>query len=202
MRGMMKHPVTIGFTALLLILVYGCGKPKGIKVMRHDEPPQVGKGMEPEALKKKMEAILKSPYRQHVIEIQQHVVGRAVTKTEAGTSGFILYLDNGKWVLAYLSENEFTWKVGDGVLSEADKKLMKSAMFGDASAPLQEDVPHANERCDFGAEVSKAKGKRITGISVGERCFNFCFEGGRELDVTLRRDRSGKSAYRVYWEQW
>ena len=51
-------------------------------------------------------------------------------------------------------------------------------------------------------EVSKAVGKQITGISIGERCFNFCFDDSRELDVTLRRGPSGKLAYRVYWEQW
>lgn len=197
----MKHPVLISIILSLGIFVCGCGKSNEVEVMRHDEPPQKAKDLSLEALSK-IEAIQKSPYYQHTKELKQHVVGKVVTKTEAGTSGFVLYLDNGKWVLAHLSGNEFTWKIGDGSLAETDKKLMMSTMFGDASALIKDNVPYADQPCSFSAEVNNAVGKKITGLSYGDRCFNFCFPEGRELDVTLRQDAQNRLAYRVYWEQW
>jgi hypothetical protein len=50
--------------------------------------------------------------------------------------------------------------------------------------------------------VAKAHGRAVTGISVGERCFNFCFPDGWELDTMIVPDRSGRAALRVFFEQW
>ncbi len=169
--------------------------------LHHDKPPEPAPEV-PEEILRKLERLQASPYYAHVNSLKPLVVGRDVLKAVAGPSGFTLFLSDGRWVLCALRDNEWRWKIGSEELSEADRLLMHSAVYGDASAPLAENVPYAEEGCDFVAQVSKAIGKRIVGISVGESCFNFCFEGGRELDVTLRRDPRDKLAYRVYWEQW
>ena len=169
--------------------------------LHHDKPPEQTTGL-PQEMLRKLTELQSSPYFAYVSSLKPLVVGQEVVKAEAGTSGFTLHLNDGRWVLCALQDDKWSWKVGSGVTGEAERLLLNSGAYGDASAPLREDVPYAEERCDFGAEVSRAIGKRIAGISIGESCFNFCFEGGRELDVTLRRDPVGKLAYRVYWEQW
>jgi hypothetical protein len=156
----------------------------------------------PQGILCKLTELQASPYYTHVKSLKPLVVGRDVVRAEAGPSGFTLHFSDGNWVLCALKENEWSWKTGSEDLRAGDRSLMHSGEYGDASGPLREDVPYAQEGCDFRAEVAKAIGRKITGISIGEKCFNFCFEGGRELDVTLRRDPSGKIAYRVFWEQW
>ena len=167
---------------------------------RHDEPPQRPLEPSPDLLHR-VEELKKSPYYQYVKSLEGHVVGRTVKRTDAGSSGFILYLDNGTWVAAYLEKNEIRWKVGDDSAADAVKGLLNSPLYGNASSPLEEDVPYADEPCDFAAEVAHARGKMITTLSYGDGTFNFCFPDGRELDVNLRRDRNGRQGYRVYWEQ-
>jgi hypothetical protein len=166
----------------------------------HDEPPQKQPGLSREVARR-VEAMQKSPYYAYVKTLEEHVVGRTVQKTEAGTSGFILYLDNGTWAAEYLDKNEMRWKVGKDQPADVDKSLLNSPLYGNASAPLKEDIPYADQPCDFAAEVAHATGKKITALAFGDAAFNFCFPDGRELDVNLRRDTSGKLAYRVFWEQ-
>ena len=180
---------------------YPSGRSHDGQVMTHDAPPQIAEQVPAEVLSKgKM--LLSSAYYQHVKELNQHVVGRTVKRTAAGTSGFCLYLDNGKWVIAHLAEDGFRWKLGENTPTSVDSGLINSVSCGDASRPLGDDRPYGDQACDFSAEVNKAVGKPITGLSYGDQCFGFCFPEGRELDVTLRRDANGKQAYRVYWEQW
>jgi hypothetical protein len=169
--------------------------------LHHDNPPERA-GEVSEELLRKVEKMLASPYSAHAKSLIALVVGSDVLKAEAGPSGFALFLSDGRWVLCALRDNEWRWKIGSEEIGETDRLLMHSDAYGDASAPLTENVPYAEQGCDFIGEVSKAIGKRIVGISIGNSCFNFCFDGGRELDVTLRRDTHGKLAYRVYWEQW
>jgi hypothetical protein len=169
--------------------------------LHHDKPPEQAPEV-PDEILRKLERLQASPYYAHVNSLKPLVVGSVVLKAEAGPSGFTLFLSDSRWVLCALRDNEWRWKIGSEGICEADRHLMHSDAYGDASGPLPENVPYAEEECDFVAEVSKAIGKRIAGISVGEGCFNFCFEDGRELDVTLRQDPRGKLAYRVYWEQW
>lgn len=198
---MMKKTIIVVITLLLPFLGAGCGKTEDAQVMNHEKGPQNAQELPPEFLRK-MEEIKNSPYYKHVHSLEESVVGREILKTQAGTSGFVLYLDNQKWVMACLDEGAFRWRMGTGALGESEKAMLNSPLFGDASKPLGGNVPYADQTCDFSAEVAKAKGKQITGLSYGERSFNFCFPEKRELDVNLRQDAEGKLAYRVYWEQW
>jgi hypothetical protein len=61
---------------------------------------------------------------------------------------------------------------------------------------------YANTVCDIRSEVAKSHGHVIEGLMNGDRTFNFCFSGGRELDCTLGTAHDGKLALRVFWEQW
>jgi hypothetical protein len=167
----------------------------------HDQPPQQADEPHPEVLRK-LQELQASPYVSYVKPLKDKVAGRMVVRTEAGHSGFVLYFDDESWVLCHLEGDELRWRVGSGVMPPADQSLMTAPLFGDASLPVGDEIPYGTEPCNIAAEIANAVGQQISTLAFGERCFNFCFPNGRELEVTLLKDRQGKQAFRVYWEQW
>lgn len=89
-----------------------------------------------------------------------------------------------------------------GDLTDGEFDALVGALQGDAAAPLDVDLPYADETCDLDEEIAHAHGQAITGLAYGADCFNFCFPRGMELETWLVPARDGRKALRVFWEQW
>jgi len=171
--------------------------------MKHSEKPfQVQSSEIDDMLRAKMKAISSSSYYESVLPLKQWAVGKTVTHTRAGTSGFVLFFRDNDWVIVYLQNRKLHWERGQGEFRDEFLPLLNSAEYGDGFHPLSVDLPYANQSCDILIEISKALGKEITGIAIGEEDFNFCFPDGLELDANIVPTSSGKFALRVFWEQW
>jgi hypothetical protein len=112
----MNCPVVIGCALSLSVFMLGCGKAEDTRLARHDETPNSAQEL-PADLARKIEELKTSPYYKRVKSLEQSVVGRAVVTTEAGTSGFILELDNGTWVMAYLEKANLSgrWETANAI---------------------------------------------------------------------------------------
>jgi hypothetical protein len=168
---------------------------------RHEERPQVA-APGPAELAAQVEALMASEYRQLVAPLAPKVVGRRVTDSHAGHSGFILFLDDGTWVASFLEERRLKWQTGAGQPSGEVLSLLCSPEYGDARAPIPQDIPYASQYCDIAAEVAKAHGETIATLAFGRDTFNYVFPDGHELDTRVVTTSDGKPALRVWWEQW
>lgn len=168
--------------------------------MKHNQKSEISKF--DEELTKHTQKILQSDYFAYVKKLTNFVKGHIVQNSVAGNSGFILFLDNNSWVASFLRDEKVIYKCAKGQASDEDIKLIRPDEFGDASEPLKVDLPYSNKGCDMVSEISNSHGKKITGISIGEDSFNFCFPGRLELETMLVPDKKGKLALRVFWEQW
>jgi hypothetical protein len=167
--------------------------------MKHHEKPE--RGEHPEALAA-LKRIQGSTYYEYVQPLVSAVRGKIVTGSLAGTSGFLLSFGDGSWAASYLEGHTLQYALGTGNPPPEITARLNSPEFGDASKPLQIDVPYAHESCNIASEVAKSHGQRVIGIAFGEECFNFCFPDGLELDTTIRQDCNGRKALRVFFEQW
>jgi hypothetical protein len=169
--------------------------------MKHDDKPQQADAPHPQS-REAIQRILGSDYYRSLQPLLIAVRGRVVIGSQAGTSGFLLFLDNGSWAVSYLEEELLRYALGAGEPPREILNRLDSPEWGDARQPLVVDLPYSDQLCDIAAEVAKAHGLEITGLAFGERCFNFCFPGGWELDTMIVPDCSGKPALRVFFEQW
>src|SRR5258706_2723870 len=169
---------------------------------KHNQKPNKASEKHDALIKAKMESITASPYYQHNLSLKEKVVGKVVSKSITGTSGFALFFSDGDWVATYLQEMKLTWEMGNGEFREDLETLMNSREYGNGYDPLSVDRPYANQVCDLGAEIANSHGKEIATLSFGERSFNFCFPDGMELDTTIVPTIDKKYALRVFWEQW
>jgi hypothetical protein len=167
---------------------------------KHDNLPEYAEV--PPEIWRKFDRLGDSSYWQYLQPLQARVVGRTVLSSEAGNSGFTLFLDDSTWALVYLDGEMLQWMSGARQLSKEQQHLMHSSAYGDGTAPLTVDLPHTDESCDMAAELAHAHGQRINALAVGEDCFNFCFPGGHELETMIIRTNDGKTGLRVFWEQW
>ena len=171
--------------------------------MEHFEKPfQVQSSELDDLLRAKMKAISSSAYYEHVLQLKQWVIGKIVTHTKAGASGFILFFTDNTWVIAFLQDRKLQWKRGQSEIHDELLHLLNSDEYGEGSQPLSVNLPYASQTCDINNEISKANGKEITGIAIGEEDFNFCFPDGLELDANIVPMGSEVYALRVFWEQW
>jgi hypothetical protein len=168
----------------------------------HDLPPHTAPDLPPEALAA-FQRIQSSNYFALIAPLKELVVGRRVTDSVCGHSGFLLKLDDGTWVMSFLTGEGLLWTRGpdDGSIGE-QLNLMYSPEYGDGASPLSSQGPYSDGRCDLTGEVAKAHGQVIEKLAFGERTFNFCFPGGRELDTSTGTSQDGKLALRAFWEQW
>jgi hypothetical protein len=169
-------------------------------VMDHDEKPQPADAPHPESLGA-IRRIMGSGYYEDLQALAASVQGKVVATSRAGGSGFLLSFSDGSWVVSFL-EGILRYEVGEGEPPEVALDRLNSPACGDARQPLAVDLPYSNEPCDIAAEVAKSHGRPVTGLAFGERCFNFCFPGGWELDTMIVPDPSGRTALRVFFEQW
>ena len=166
----------------------------------HDALPGTG-NLPPEEIAK-IQEMVSSNYYAYVNELIPLVSWSTVERTQAGTSGYLLYLDDGRWILNYLVGDELQWKIGSGELDVDIPMLLSSAEFGDPKVALGTDVPYGSKGCDLAQELAKSHGLTISGMAIGEKCFNYCFETGRELDTSVYAGSDGRLVLRVFWEQW
>ena len=167
---------------------------------KHKKPPEDAE-VPPEVLQD-FARLRDSSYWQYVQPLKALVVGRTVLSSEAGNAGFLLFLDDGTWVLAYLEGEVLHWLTGARQPSKEQQHFMHSSAYGDGAAPLAVDLPYADESCDMAAELAHTDGQQINALAVGEDCFNFCFPEGHELETMIVQTSDGKTALRVFWEQW
>jgi hypothetical protein len=167
---------------------------------RHDKGPEYTEV--PLEVVQQFDRLGGSSYWQYLQPLKALVVGRTILSSEAGNSGFTLFLDDGTWALAYLDGGVLQWRTGAGQLNKEQRHLMHSSAYGDGTAPLAVDLPYADESCDIAAEIAYAHGQRISALIVGEDCFNFCFPDGHELETMVVPTNDGKTGLRVFWEQW
>ncbi|MFH0889216.1 MAG: hypothetical protein V1871_08420 [Planctomycetota bacterium] len=183
---------------LLIGLIIWILKPKSKST--HDNLPQKDESFsDAEA---KIKEIASSPYYNNLKPLKAHVKDKVVIRSEVGNAGFILYLNDNSWVMAYRKKDEIASDFG---LGDPDSKicaLINSSDYGNAFDPIGENRPYANEKCNIKEEVEKSHGKKLTGLSHGVSTFNFAFEGSRELDFQLVNDSQEKPSIRIFWEQW
>jgi hypothetical protein len=171
--------------------------------MEHNQKPTEVQSSEFDAvLQAKMKEISSSSYYEYISQLKQRVVGKTVLHTKAGTSGFILFFTDNDWIVAYIQSMKLFWEMGQGEFHKELQPLLNSSEYGNGFQPLSVNRPYAKRTCDIGAEIANSHGKEITSISIGERCFNFCFADGLELDTTIVPTSAEKYALRVFWEQW
>ena len=142
-------------------------------MLSHDEKPERG-----DLTKEDLQRILEmtdSPYHKHIQNLENHVVGRTVLSSAVGISGFLLYLDDGSWVLSFVDGAKLNWRVGSGEPPADDLKLLNVESYGNGRNPLDVNLPYADEVCGIEAEVAEAHGKSIVGLAIGENNSNFCF---------------------------
>ncbi len=169
--------------------------------MTHDEKPQRADQPHPES-QDAIRRIMGSDYYRSLQWLPDAVRGKVVTGSRAGTSGFVLFFGDGSWAASYLQGDTLLYELGQGEPSRAILDRLNSPDCGDAREPLTVDRPYAEEPCDIAGEVAKAHGRPVTGIAFGKRCFDFCFPEGWELETMVVPDRSGRTALRVFFEQW
>jgi hypothetical protein len=170
------------------------------QIMKHHQKPEIAKL--PKNFQEMSEKILKSDYYAYVARLTKIVKGRTVKDSFPGRSGFILFLDNGDWIASFLHDDKMMYEMGSGKPGGNIYKKLNSKTYGDASEPLSVDLPYSDEECDIASELKNSHGKPITGLSIGEDSFNFCFPKGMELEAMLVPDETDRTALRVFWEQW
>ena len=156
----------------------------------------------PQELGERLKALEVSDYFAYVEPLVDQVEGRIVAASQAGSSGFVLRFNDGRWVVPHLSGRRLLFQAGSGEPPSNLDTLLNSDDSGDANAPLAVDVPYAAEPCDIAAEVAKCHGLPVETLAVGENSFNFCFPGNMELQTMVVTDDKGRVALRVFWEQW
>jgi len=100
----------------------------------HDKPPEYVEV--PLEIRQKFDQLEDSPYWRSLQPLNALVVGRTILSSEAGHSGFTLFLDDGTWVLSYLDEGMLKWLTGAGQPSKEQGYLMHSSVYGDGTASL------------------------------------------------------------------
>ena len=170
-------------------------------MLNHDDTPEEASELPAEVLEA-MDRMRNSEYTKYAEKLRPLVKGKTVVGSEAGRAGFILLLNDGGWVEAFLLDGHLRWTTGTDQPTDEQRKLLDSPACGDGHHKLKIDRPYADETCDLMSEIAKAHGQVITGLAIGETTFNFCFPKGRELDAMIVPDASGTPALRVFWEQW
>lgn len=167
----------------------------------HSEPPQIDKKLSTD-IQAFIKEIEESDYYKNLLELKSFVKNRTVISSKTGSSGFILYLDNDTWVAAF-RDNKI---IGHAMGTKKDKtkalQFIQSNKYVNATEPVLENIPYANNICNIPYEVSKSHGKILSSLAVGKNSFNFAFEDGHELDFKLLHNKYGQPAIRVFWEQW
>jgi len=144
----------------------------------------------------------KSEYYQRIQQLSFLVKGKIVADSIVGNSGFILILDDNSSVVSFLDDDKLFYKYIENEVSQKDRDLIYSNHYGDGKSPLNIDIPYANQICDLASEIANAHNQPITGLSIGENAFNFCFPNGKELETMIVPDKDRKITLRVFWEQW
>ncbi|HSK75922.1 MAG TPA: hypothetical protein VLQ45_05655 [Thermoanaerobaculia bacterium] len=170
--------------------------------MKHDEEPvREEEELSPE-LAEMAEGILQSDYVRYVREMQPEILDKEVASSQAGSSGFLLFFSDGTWVASYLEGERLAYQLGSGTPSAEVVRALSSSAYGDGSEPLPIDHPYAEEPCSIAEQVASCHGQRVVGLAFGSDCFNFCFPEGWELETMIVPDEDGRTALRVFWEQW
>jgi hypothetical protein len=147
---------------------------------------------------------LDSTYTAHIQDLGEQLDGRVVADSSGGHSGYLLRLTDGGYVAVWLdsdlSRMEFSTGVGDPPADPIG--LLSNPTIPAASAPLDVDLPYANEPNDISGEARRTHGQPITGVAVGARTFSLCFPSGMELEGTVVPTADGRLALRVFYEQW
>ena len=146
--------------------------------------------------------LVNSDYAKSLGSLKAHVEGHKVVNSATGNSGFILYLDNNSWALAYRIDNKISSEFGKGLIDEGSIKKINSSKLGNASSISIDNNAYAKEGNILRDEVRKSHSKIIEGLAIGDNTFNFTFENGMELDFQLCNDKNNTPSIRVFWEQW
>jgi len=169
--------------------------------MDHSDEPTPG-DLPEEELSSMYEGLMGSEYYRYVEPLAGIVRGKRVAGSRGGTSGYSLAFAGGSWFVAYLVGERLAWQTGPGDVPPEVLGKIDSAEAGDASEPLDVDLPYAGQACDIASEVARCHGQPVVGLAYGEDTFNLCFPKGMELEAMIVPDRDGRPALRVFWEQW
>lgn len=170
--------------------------------MKHDEKPVHEEKELPPELAEMTKRVLRSDYARYIQEMKPAIRNKVVASSLAGSSGFLLFFSEGTWVASYLEGERLAYRLGSETPPAEVVGALSSSEYGDASEPLSIDRPYAEEPCSIAEEVASCHGQPVVGLSYGSDCFNFCFPGGWELQTMIVPDQDGRTALRVFWEQW
>lgn len=172
------------------------------KILKHLEKPVEAPNGFTKDQQNALNSIFESEYYAFISKLSKKVKGKFVIDSDSGNSGFILYLENGDWVLSYVKNKQLLYKYGRGKPTEKITAKMFSEEYGDRSSPSPYNFPYADESNLIASEIEHSHGNRITGLAIGAYSFNFCFTEGMELETMLMPDKNGRLSLSVFWEQW
>ena len=197
MKSLIIFILILLFSILLFIYF------KSTSQNHHKSLPINSEGLQdPNETEVMIDNIKSSEYYKDLQKLNKIVKNKIVLNSEIGNKGFILFLNNDIWVMAYRDGNKILSDFGRNKPDNKIIALINSPEYGDASKGIKEDKIYANEFCDNKSQIIKSYNHRLEGLSFGESTFNFVFEDGMELDFQIVTDLSNKPAYRIFWEQW
>jgi len=113
-----------------------------------------------------------------------------------------LHFDDSSWVVNYLEGDHLRWNLGNGTIPPELLHRMDNPEYGDGRPETEADQPYGWETNEMSRELAHCHGQVVTGLAIGEFCYNFCFPHDLELDAMLGKDPQGMLCLRVFWEQW
>lgn len=127
------------------------------------------------------------------------MVGEVVLGSDAGTSGFLLNFDQGRWLAVYLDRDRLRWTTGRGGTTRKVRRHLYSPFHGDGYAPLPDGRGQDQRFCDLARELARAHSCRLARVESWPRALRLYFRGGCRVDAELVEDLRGRGALRAFW---
>ena len=142
--------------------------------------------------------ILAFIYDHQVLPIIDKLIGKIVSDSMVGSTGFSLFFTDGSWIAAYLTDGMVTWKMTDLEFTKDIEDLMNSAEPGTDVTPLSVDeIKFTNEA------LSNTYGKEISGVSSnlihGMKYIKFSFPDHGELFTSIGPSWNNKYYCWIRW---
>jgi hypothetical protein len=144
--------------------------------------------------------LMTSIYDQQVLPLKEKLVGKIVSKSMVGSTGYVIFFLDGSWIAAYMHEMTLEWKMGEGELSTEIETLLNSFENQNNIFPLPIDKIN-----DISVDVANAYGKEIVSISSGKihgiNYIKFSFPDRGELFTIIVERRENKYSYNIFWKE-
>lgn len=148
----------------------------------------------------KVNKIINSSYYDYILNTSEEISKSIVKNSIAGSSGYILNLENNINAIVYVDKNVTNLKISKENVSDKDISLINkfpvNNVKSEIDGPYNMDVSY-----NMSEELKKCHNKPIQGVAIGSNSFSFCFLDSMELE-TMLFIKDNHIDFSVYWEQW